>query len=120
MNLSKLSDLTPLVINTTNLTESENIVPNLISSTDTASQGYFGLGVMLVVFIVLVYTLFRQDGDIRMDIIRSVLFASGFTSVVGLILLVTGLSSSFVHLMWFLSIFIITLIIVLNLKRKGL
>ena len=119
VNLSKLQDLTPLEFNTSELINPETLIPTLINTSDTVSQGYFGLVVMLGVFIMLLYTTFRQDGDIKMDILRSVMFASGFSSILGVIMLVTGLSSSFVHVMWFLTIFIISIMIIFFKKRKG-
>lgn len=119
VNLSALQDLTPLTFNSTNLTDSENLIPNLIANTDSVSQGYFGLAVMLGIFIMLFYVSFRQDGDIRMDLTRSIMISSGFSTLFGLVMLVTGLSSSFVHFMWFLSTFMISILILFNLKKKG-
>jgi len=119
VDLDKLQNLTTLNFNTSDLLNVEELVPTLINNTDSVSQGYFGLVVMIAVFIMLLYTTFRQDGDIRMDILRSVMFASGFSSIIGVIMLVTGLSSSFVHLMWFLTIFIITIMAIFFKKRKG-
>ncbi len=119
VNLTALQNLTSLSFDTTNLTDSQNIIPNMISNTDNITQGYFGLGIMIIVFLVLLYTTFRQDGDIRMDITRSLMLSSGFTSILGLVMIVTGFITSFVHLMWFLSIFIISIMILFNLKRKG-
>lgn len=120
VNMSAFTTMTDLTFNSTNLTDSENIVPNIISTADTVSQGYFGLTVMLGVFIIMFFISFKQDGDIRMDMVRSLMFASGFSSIIGTIMLVTGLSSSFVHLMWFLTTFILSILILFNLKRKDL
>jgi len=120
VNLTALTDLTPLTFNTTNMSNAETLIPNIINTTDSVSQGYFGLVVMVGVFIMLLYTTFRQDGDITLDIIRSIMLSSGFTGIIGVIMLVTGLSSSFVHVMWFLTIFIITIMVLFIKKRKGL
>lgn len=119
MNISALNNMTPLVFNTSDLTDASNIVPSLVSTSNDVSQGYYGLGVMICIFLALLFISFKQDGDIRMGIARSLLISSGFTSIFGLIMLASTLISSFIHVMWFLTIFIIMVVIVFNLKRKG-
>lgn len=120
LNLEALKNMTPLEFNTSGITNPETTITTLISNSNTVSEGYFGLGIMILIFAVLVYVTFRQDGDIRLDISRSILFSSGITSIIGIVLLVTPIISSFIHVMWFLTIFIIMLVVVFNLKRKGL
>ena len=119
MNLTALTDMTPIVFNTTDITNPETAIPTLITTSNDVSEGYFGLGIMIAIFIVLLYTSFRQDGDIRLDISRSILMASGFSSIVGIILLATPITSSFVHVMWFLTIFIVMVVVMFNIKRRG-
>jgi len=120
MNLSALNNMTPPVFNTTGIGNSDTALITIVASSNEVSGGYLGLGIMMAMFIVLVFALFRQDGDIRLDISRSLLIASGFTSILGIVMLATPLISSFVHVMWFLTIFLIMLLVVYNLKRKGL
>jgi len=105
---------------TDNLNDPAAISQVLIDNTDTATQGYFGLGVMLITFIVLVMIIFRDDGDIKMDIARSIMFSSGFTTIIGVVCLVLDIFSSFVHVMWFFVIFLVSIISILYLKKKGL
>jgi len=120
INFDALNNMTPPVFNTTDISTPEEAVNTIVTTSNDVSGGYLGLGIMLAMFIVLVFALFRQDGDIRLDIARSLLISSGFVSIVGIIMLATNLVSSFVHVMWFLTIFLIMLVIVYNLKRKGL
>lgn len=114
------NNMTNLTIDSTNLNESTNIIPALISESNDVSQGYLGLGIMLGIFLVLTYTLYRQDGDIRLDILRSIMKASGFASIIGVIMVVSGITTSFVHVMWFITIFIISLLSAYQLKKKSL
>ncbi len=120
LNLTALKNMTPLEFNTTGIADPETAVTTLITNSNDVSQGYFGLGIMLMIFIALVFVTFRQDGDIRMDIARSLLVSSGFSSILGIIMLAPPLISSFVHVMWFITIFLIMVVVVFNLKRKGL
>ena len=112
-------NMTPLSINTTQLNDINNIVPILINNADTQTEGYLGLGILIIVFFILVFLSFRDDGEIRLDILRSILLSSGFCSILGVIMLVTNFISSFVHVMWFFVIFVISVIFVYNLKLKG-
>ena len=111
-------------INMTNITDNLQdptlITGALIDSADTSSQGYFGLVIMLIMFIVLLFTLFRDDGDLKIDIARSIMFSSGIVSIVGFISLTLNIFSSFTHVMWFFVIFIISIVSILFLKKKGL
>ena len=111
LNLSNITD---------NLNDPAVISQVLIDNTDVVTKGYFGLGVMLITFIVLVMIIFRDDGDIKMDIARSIMFSSGFTTIIGVICLVLDIFSSFVHVMWFFVIFLVSIISILYLKKKGL
>lgn len=119
MDLELLNNVTPLTFNTTMFENGKELVPALVETTNTYSDGYFGLMIMLVVYLYLIYTLFRDDGDMKLDIVKSSLKASGFSSIIGIIMLVTGLVSSYVHIVWFLSIFLISLIASYFLKRKN-
>lgn len=120
LNLEALKNMTPLEFNTSGITDPETTVTTLISNSNTVSEGYFGLSIMVLVFLALVYVTFRQDGDIRLDISRSILFSSGMTSIMGVVMLATPIISSFIHVMWFITIFIVMIVVVFNLKRKGL
>jgi len=120
INFSALTTTTPLNVSTANITDINNMVPNMINQANSGSEGYFGLVVMLLAFMIIFFYSFKQDGDIRSDLSRSLMISSGFSSILGLIMLVTGFSSSFSHLMYFLTIFIISIVAIFNLKRKGL
>lgn len=119
MNINYLANATTLNINTTNLTNAENLVPTMINNAAGITDGYFGLAIMMSMFLVLLFTFFRDDGDTRTDIMRSIMMSSGFVSIIGLIMLISGLIGSFMHVMWFLTIFIISFIITFLNKQKG-
>lgn len=120
VNFSGLNNMTSLSINTSSLSDSNQIIPVLISNTNDVSNGYFGLGFMIATFIVLLILMFKDDGDIRMDISRSLMLSAGFTSILGVLLLVPGIVSSFQHVSWFIIIWSISLVSIYYLKKKGL
>jgi len=120
VDFSKLNNLTTLTYDTSNLTESSQAIETLINNSDTATGGYFGLGVLLVSFIILTFMIYRDDGDIRLDILRSMLISSGFIFIIGIFGLVLNIFSNYTHVLWFAVIFIVSLISVYYLKKKNL
>ena len=120
LNFTALQNLTPLNFSTANLTDVNNMVPNMINTTNASTQSYLGLGILISVFLVLVFTIFRDDGDIRMDITRSIMLSSGFCSILGIVLLISNIIGSFIHVMWFIGIFAISLVSTYMLKKKGM
>ena len=120
INWDSLNNVTALSFNTSQLSNSAELTNTLVDNADVVSEGYFGLGVMMIVFIVLLVFIFKDDGDIKMDIARSIMLSSGFTTILGVVALVLDIFSSFTHVMWFFVIFVFSLISVLFLKKKGL
>lgn len=120
VDFSSLNNLTPIPINTSALSDSDQIIPVLVSNTNTVSDGYYGLGLMIAIFIVLLYLMFKDDGDIRMDIARDLMLSSGFTAILGTLLLIPGIVSSFQHVAWFIIVWSISLVSIYYLKKKGL
>lgn len=92
----------------------------LLNSSDTSTQGYFGLGIMTVVFLVLVFATFDKSGEIKLSILQSISVGSGFSTIIGLILIVSNITSSWVHVVWFFVIFVISIIGSYITKKKGL
>ena len=119
VNLSALNNISELTINTTVLESAENIIPNTATIANTESGGWFGVGVLLIFFIILIITLFRQDGDIRLDIVRSVFKASGLTFVFAVVMSVSNLISTIKPVLWFGTIFILMTMLLAYLKSKN-
>jgi hypothetical protein len=118
VDFTLLNNLTNLTFNESMYNNSEVIVQNIIDNSDTISQGYFGLSVMITLFIIFLVLIYRDDGDIRMDILRSINISSGFVFIIGLVMLSLNIFSSFTHVMWFFVIFVITILgIILNKKK---
>ena len=82
--------------------------------------GYLSLIILILVFLVLAYEFYRNDGDFRLDTVRSILKASGWTFLFGIILVVSDLISNFKPVVWFGVIMLISGISILFLKRKNL
>lgn len=119
VDLTLLSNTTTLNINMSLVNDSTTMLPNMISNANDVTDGYFGLGVMIVLFIALLFILYKDTGDIRLDTSRSMLVASGIVMIIGLIALYSGIFYSFQHVGWFFLIFLLNLMFIYIQKKKG-
>ena len=110
MNISALNNITPYTVNNSLINETAEIVPNLITNANVQSQGYFGLVIMIIIFLFLLIILQSEAEVFRFSFMSSLVFSSGIALLVGIILLISDISSSFQHVMWFAIVFIIALI----------
>jgi len=110
MNISNLNNITPLEVNNTLINTTSEIVPNLISNANTTTDGYFGLGLMITMFIFLLIVLMAEQDVFRFRFTEALVASSGITLIFGIILLITNVISNYQHLMWFAIIFMIALV----------
>lgn len=119
VNISNLNNMTPFQLNTSIVENSEQIIPNLIQNTNTMSDNWFGLLVMLGMFIFLLWKLSDETGAFRLDFVKSLVYSSGFTVIIGITMLVSNITTTYNHVVWFAIIFILSLIMSWYLKQKG-
>ena len=110
MNLTALNNLIPYTVNNSLINETSQIGINLAVNANTQTQGYFGLGIMIVVFILLMIVLMAEQEIFKLGFLNSLVASSGISLLIGIILLISDISSSFQHVMWFAIIFIIALL----------
>lgn len=121
INLSNLGNVTPFQLNTTIISEGQTkIIDNVVQNANTVSEGYLGLVVLTLIFLVLAYEFYRNDGDFRLDTARAILKASGWTFLLGITLVVSDLIGDFKPVVWFGIIWLVSGISILFLKRKNL
>lgn len=119
VNLTALENLTPLIINTSIVADTDTIIPNLISNTNTQTDNWFGLLIMLVLFFWLLWKLTNEQSRFRLDFVKSLVYSSGITMVVGSVMLVTNITTTYNHVVWFAIIFTLAMISAWYLKSKG-
>jgi len=119
VNLSALNNISPLNLNTTVVENTTTMIPQLVSNANTSSDNWFGLIIMIGIFIWVLWTLFDDRGAFRLDLIKSTVFASGVTLIIGAVMLVSNLTTTFSHVLWFGAIFTLSLIATYFLKSKG-
>lgn len=112
MNLSKLNNITPYEVNNSLINQTEQIIPNMITNANELSGGYFGLGIMIVTFLILLIILMADQEVFRLKFSNALAASSGIVTIIGIIMLVSDISSNFYHVMWFAIIFATSLVIV--------
>ncbi len=112
MNLTKLNDIQALEINNSLINETTEILPNLVSNSNELTNGYFGLGIMIITFIVLLIAFMTDQDVFRLKFANALAASSGITLLIGSSLLVSGVTSSFSHVMWFAILFALSLVLV--------
>ncbi len=119
VNLTALENITPLIINTSIVEDIDNIIPNLVANTNTQTDNWYGLMVMVVLFFYLMWKLTNETGRFRLDFVRGLVFSSGITLLVGAMMLVTNITTTYAHVVWFANIFALAMISAWYLKQKG-
>ncbi len=110
VNLTALQNLTPLILNTSIVADADTIIPNLISNTNTQTDNWFGLLIMLVLFFYLIWKLTDDSSRFRLDFVKALVFSSGITLIVGGVMLVTNITTTYNHVVWFAIIFTLAMI----------
>ena len=120
VNLAALQNITPLVLNTSIVENADDIIPNLISNTNTQTDNWWGLLVMLTLFFYLMWKLSDDAGRFRLDFVKALVYSSGITMIIGATMVVTNITTTYNHVVWFGIIFTIAMISAWYLKQKGL
>lgn len=120
VNLSNLNNLSSFSFNESIFNNSQNVSSEIINIANTESSGYYGLIVMTGLFIWFLYEFMREEGMFRLDFIKAGTFASGITLVIGIMMLISELTTSYQHLIWYLLIFCIFVVSSYFMKQKGL
>jgi hypothetical protein len=119
VNLSALDNIAPFVLNSTVLENIEETIPRTVENVNVATNGAFGIWISLMFFLIITIALFRKDQDIRLDIIRTLFMSTGLTTIVMLIMTVSGLVSTIKPLLWYMTIFILLAMLVQYLRSKN-
>jgi hypothetical protein len=120
VNLSALNNIPPFVLNSTILDDSATeLIPNLQEIANSASDGYFTIGVLVIFFLYLVITLNKKDATLRLPIQKTLQLSSGFTVILGILMLVLNFSGDVQPTIWFLMLFLISSVIIYILKTRG-
>lgn len=110
MNITALQNITPFSVNNTLINNSQDLTTNIVNNANSVSGGYFGLGILLITFFVLMIFLMTDQDVFRLDFLSSLVLSSGFCLVLGITLLVGDLISSYQHVMWFAILFMVAVV----------
>lgn len=119
-NLGALGNVTPLNIDTSNFNNTGTLFKGMIDSANAAVGSLWYHASMMLIFMMLIYLLYKRDGDFLYDISRSILISSGFLLFLSIGLTLSEWVTSIFPIFWFTSIFLISLVGVISRKNKGL
>lgn len=119
VNLTALENIQPFVLNASLVNDTSTLVPNLVSNTNTMTNNYWGLIVMASVYIYLLFLFTDKAGLFRQDFLASSVYSSGFALIIGSVMLVTDLTTTFSHVIWFGIIFTISILSSYIMKYNG-
>ena len=120
VNLAALQNITPLVLDTSIVGNADTIIPNLIANTNTQTDNWWGLLVMITLFFYLMWKLSDDAGRFKLDFVKSLVYSSGITMIIGATMVVTNITTTYNHVVWFGIVFTIAMISAWYLKQKGL
>lgn len=110
MDLNALTNITPFEVNNSLLNNTEQIGINLVNNANTTTGDFFGLGVMVVVFVVLMLFLMTEQDFFRLQFLQALTASSGFALIIGSVGIVTGIFTNLYHVFYFAIIFMIAVI----------
>jgi len=118
MNLSNINS-TPLELNLSLFTDT-NMISNVAANSNTVTDGLYGVFVLMIFYIFIVYELNKETGLFRLDLIKSSAFSSGIVFVIGSVMLIAELIFALYSVVWFGLVLLISLYFAHNQKEKGL
>lgn len=110
MNITALNNITPFTLNNTIVNSTTDMTSSMINNANSTTDGYFGLGMLLIIFIYILIVLMTEQDVFRLDFISALASASGIVLLIGIVMLVVDAITSYQHVMWFAIIFIIALL----------
>lgn len=119
VDYDKLKNLTPLEFNNTIIDDPDNLALGIFANADNSTGGIFGLVILLAIFILLLTILISDIQPFKFDIGRTILISSAITTIIGIILIATGITNSIQYVYWFAMLFMISGIWVYLLSKKG-
>lgn len=119
-NLAGLGNVTPIDIDVSNFNNTGTFFKSMIDSANTAVGSLWYHSSVMLIFFVLIYLLYKRDGDFIYDISRSILISSGFMLMISISLTLSEWVTSIFPIFWFTTILFISMVTVINRKNKGL
>jgi len=120
VNFNALENISDFVLNTSLVDNSTEVINNIVSNTDSASGGWYGLTIMIVTYVFLTWVLTKDDEVFRLDFVRASAGSSFFALGLGILLIVLGITGNYRHVMWMALVFLAMNIAIWNLKKKSL
>lgn len=119
VNLDNLADIQPINLSF-NLTNSSQAINTVKDNVQTGVGDFWFYAMIWVLFLMLIWWFYRPDKNFLFDLTRSVLFASSWCFFVSVAFILSGWVNTIYPIIWFATIFTISVVGASKLKTKSL
>lgn len=119
-DLSKLQDIDPINLSFQNLTTPLGAVNELKQTASAELGNLWFIGGILLIFIMLIWWFYREDKRFAYDITRSIMISSSWCFFISVAFILSTWVNTILPLIWFGTIFTISVVAIMRLKEKNL
>lgn len=119
-NLSKLSEIEPINLSFDNLTNGITAINQIKDTAQSEVGNVWFIGAIVLIFFMLIWWFYRPDKTFLYDMTRSILISSSWCFFITVAFVLSGWITTVIPLIWFGTVFTISIVATMNLKRKGL
>lgn len=120
VNLNNLNNIEPLNLTFGNFTTMTGATNELKDITINSVGNFWFIASILLIFIILAWWFYRPDKTFLLDMTRSILISSSWCIFISIAFLLSGWINTVVPIVWFATIFTISVVASMKLKAKGL
>lgn len=119
-NLANLQNVTPINLSFVNMSDPVTAI-NQLKDTAASEVGnvWFTAGILLI-FIMLIWWFYRDDMRFSYDMTRAIMISSSWSFFISTAFILSGWVNTIVPLVWFGTIFTISIVAIMKLKEKNL
>lgn len=119
-DLTKLTNITPIELNFTNLTDPATAITQVKDTAGNEVGNLWFIAGIVLIFIMLIWWFYRKDKSFAYDITRSIMISSSWCFFITAAFLLSTWINTVIPLVWFGTIFTITIVAIRKLKEKNL
>jgi len=119
--IDNLKNTTNFELNDTVINNTDNLVPNMITNANTITNNLWFHWVIWSMFLVFMILFMRKDEqELNYDIPRAIMISSAICLILSIIAVVTPYINTFLPVIWFGVLFLLSLFASLERKKKNL
>ena len=117
--VDNLQNIEPLTINETLINNTDNLLLNVISNANTATDNMWFVWAILALWVFLIYYFMKREDQIQLDLPRTLFVSSGWCLIVSIGAALFTLTTNIFPIFWFSSIFFLSGLMVYRRSELG-